>query len=192
MTMRAILTIVVLVAAGECSHGQIEYVACTSSNAVWSLQAEVVLPEFPNAEHFTWHFRPVDSTSTFCLSGLPMFLPGTHSRQKEWRLSFVPKETAFHYSNLVYQATWQVTTFANGSTSTNSTVLTMPLGQDFSLTNVDNLVVDGKWIRLKPERGEAPVPSAPSTGPSSGTAPTDCVTTAEAPQMLTIFKTRLP
>jgi hypothetical protein len=156
MTMKAILTVVALIAACECSQGQNEYAACAPTNAVWSLQAEVVVPDFPHAEHLTWHFRPTDSNDTFRLSGLPMFLPGTHSRQKDWRLSLVPKAATFETSNLVYQVTWQVKTFGDGRTSTNSTVLTMPMGRDF-MTNAGDLVVTGKWNRLKVEP-EVPCP----------------------------------
>jgi hypothetical protein len=85
-----------------------------------------------------------------------MFLPGTHSRQKDWRLSLVPKAATFETSNLVYQVTWQVKTFGDGRTSTNSTVLTMPMGRDF-MTNAGDLVVTGKWNRLKVEP-EVPCP----------------------------------
>ncbi len=131
-------------------QAQPEYAASTSTNAMWSLQAEVVVPGVPHSEHFTWFFRAAESNDAFRLSGLPMFLPGTHSREKDWRLSLVPKTAAGLTSSLVYQVTWRVKTFGDGRTITNSTLLTMPLGQDF-VTKVGDLVVTGKWNDLRAE-----------------------------------------
>jgi hypothetical protein len=155
MKFKPITTLALLLGIIPSTYGQAGYTPCDPTNAIWSLQVEMVVSGFPRPEHFIWHYRPSEPHDDMLLSFGSLIMRGSNSRKKDWRLYLLPKATTSGKSNLVCQATCLITDFDNEHISTNSAMLTMPLGHDF-MTNTGDIVVSGKWINARSDSGQHP------------------------------------